>query len=240
MTQQWGRVAQIIADARHPAGASEAEVAFRLLSAGCNLLPVSGASLSWVTEDGPGALLAATDGSARLLEELQFSLGEGPCVDSSRSGRPVLQGDLARTAGDRWPAFSAGALDAGIAAVFAFPMRAGQTKVGVLDFYRTTVGGLGAAEVDEALAFAAAATAVVLDLQLGLGDTRIHPLLVESMMDRAEVHRAAGMVSVQLAIRVADALTVLRARSYADDRPIIDIAQDVVERRLRFDQRFTK
>jgi hypothetical protein len=61
-------------------------------------LPVRSVGLALMTDDGPAGTVAATDGSALELEELQFSLGEGPCVDASQSGRPVLQPDLGRTA----------------------------------------------------------------------------------------------------------------------------------------------
>ena len=65
------------------------------------------------------------------MEDLQFTFGEGPCVECSRTGRPVLQPDLARTGPDRWPGFSAGALEAGIRAIFAWPLRVGGIRLGV-------------------------------------------------------------------------------------------------------------
>ena len=49
-----------------------------------------------------------------------------------------------------------------------------------------------------------------------------------------EVHQAAGMVSEQLDLRTSDALVLLRAAAYASERPIDDLAHDVVTRRLRF------
>ena len=82
-------------------------------------LPVSGVGMALMTDDGPAGTVAATDGNALEVEELQFSLGEGPCVDASQSGRPVLQPDLARTGRQRWPAFAAGAASAGLAATVA-------------------------------------------------------------------------------------------------------------------------
>src|SRR5215212_8943228 len=57
-------------------------------------LPVTGVGMALMTEDGPAGTLAASDGGALQLEELQFAHGEGPCVDASRSGRPVLVPDL--------------------------------------------------------------------------------------------------------------------------------------------------
>src|SRR6187200_2880403 len=107
---QWAKVAQILADLHVADEHGRDTVAARLVNAGRDALPITGVGLSWMTDQGPGAMLAATDDGARKMEELQFSLGEGPCIDSSRSGRPVLQPDLARTAPALWPAFSVLAL----------------------------------------------------------------------------------------------------------------------------------
>jgi hypothetical protein len=191
-------------------------------------LPVSGVGLALMTDDGPAGTVAATDDSALELEELQFSLGEGPCVDASQSGRPVLQPDLARTAQERWPVFAAGAAAAGLAAVFAFPLRVGAIQLGVLDLYRTTAGILPDDDLADALCFADAATAMLLHLQAqdaGVG------LPLDSLTvfdDRAEVHQATGVVSVQAAVSLQEALLLLRARAYAEQRPIGTLAHDVV------------
>jgi AmiR/NasT family two-component response regulator len=52
---------------------------------------------------------------------------------------------------------------------------------------------------------------------------------------RAEVYQAQGMVAVQLGVPLADALSRLRARAYAENRPLGDVARDVVARTLSFD-----
>jgi len=75
--------------------ADVAELPVQLLRACSDALPVTGAGLALMTERGPAGTLAATDGPATELEELQFTLGEGPCVDASTSGRPALHPDLA-------------------------------------------------------------------------------------------------------------------------------------------------
>src|SRR5450830_212153 len=118
-----------------------------------------------MTDSGPAGTVAVTDEVASLMEDLQFTLGEGPCVDSSTWGRPVLQPDLATTGPARWPVFSAGALEAGIGAVFALPLRVGGIRLGVLDLYRDRPGALTPHELNEALAHADAATAILLHLQ---------------------------------------------------------------------------
>lgn len=195
------------------------------LTAACvRSLPVTGVGLALMTDEGPAGIIAATDGAAMALEELQFTLGEGPCVDASQTGRPVLQPDLARTAPLRWPAFAGGALEAGVRAVFAFPLRVGAIRVGVLDLYRDRAGLLSTDELAEALCFADAATLVLLSAQAGSPQMGT----VSALDDRAEVHQATGVVSVQAAVGLAEALVLLRARAFADDRPLGDLARDVL------------
>ena len=195
------------------------------LTAACaRALPVSGVGMALMTDEGPAGIIAATDGAAMELEDLQFTLGEGPCVDASQTGRPVLQPDFARTAPQRWPVFAVGALEAGVRALFAFPLRVGAIRLGVLDLYRNRVGPLSADDLIEALSFADAATLVLLDAQAG------YPVLVPVPVldDRAEVHQATGVVSVQAGVGLAEALVLLRARAFADQRPIGDLARDVL------------
>lgn len=201
------------------------------LAAACvRSLPVSGVGLALMTDDGPAGIVAATDGAARELEELQFTLGEGPCVDASQTGRPVLQPDLARTAPLRWPAFAGGALEAGVRALFAFPLRVGAIRVGVLDLYRDRAGPLSTDELAEALSFADAATLLLLHEQASTAAASAVPVLD----DRAEVHQATGVVSVQAAVGLAEALVLLRARAFADERPLGDLARDVLTGTVSF------
>jgi hypothetical protein len=201
------------------------------LAAACvRSLPVSGVGLALMTDDGPAGIIAATDGAAMELEELQFTLGEGPCVDASQTGRPVLQPDLARTAPLRWPAFAGGALEAGVRALFAFPLRVGAIRVGVLDLYRDRAGPLSTDELAEALSFADAATLLLLHEQASTAASSAVPVLD----DRAEVHQATGVVSVQAAVGLAEALVLLRARAFADQRALGDLARDVLTGTVSF------
>src|SRR3954454_15834990 len=84
----------------------------RLCAACLSALPVSGVGAALMTADGPtGVVLAVTDERARQLEELQFALDEGPCVEASNSGRPVLEPHLVVGGTPRWPRFGAAVLD---------------------------------------------------------------------------------------------------------------------------------
>lgn len=227
------RVAQIlsgVADGSAGVGA----LPMRLVSACAKALPVTGVGLVLMTDTGPSGVVAVTDGPAATMEELQFTLGEGPCVDSSLTGRPVLQPDLASTGPARWPGFSAGALEAGIRAIFALPLRVGGIRLGVLDLYRDQTGVLSDDELTEALSFADAATTVLLHLQGQDSLDDPYGGSIRVIEDRAEVHQATGMIAVQAEVGLAQALVLLRARAYAAERPITSLARDVLDRVVRF------
>lgn len=205
-----------------------------LCSACVRLLSVTGAGVVLMGSRGFEGLVAATGGLATTMDELQFSLGEGPCVDASQAGRPVLEPQFRRTGPARWPGFGPEALAAGIEAVFAFPLQVGGIRLGVLDLYRDVPGDLSSVELSEALALADAATTILLHLQARTElSGELHPDL-EPIQNRAEVHQATGMVAVQAAVGLTEALLLLRGHAYSRERSLLDVARDVVARTLRF------
>lgn len=198
-------------------------------------LPVTGVAIMLMTDAGPAGVVAASDGPAATMEELQFTLGEGPCVDCSQTGRPILQPDLAGTGVSRWPAFTDGALDAGIRAVFAFPLRVGGIRLGVLDLYRDRPGTLTDDRLAEALSFADAATTLLVHLQAQAVNKGDHAAMLHVIEDRAEVHQATGWVAEAMGVSLTQALVMLRARAFATKRPIVDLARDVLSGSTKLD-----
>ena len=199
------------------------------------MLGVTGAGISLSTATGNRAVVCATDDVSARIEELQVTLGEGPCIDAIASGGPVLVPDLDEpedVAVGRWPAFMEGAGASGVRAVFAFPLRIGTIGLGALDLYRTTPGDLDADELAGALMAADAAANALLDIDPaddGFADDH-----TARSTFHLQVHQATGMVQAQLDVTTEAAFATLRARAFASGRPLVDVATDVVERRLRF------
>jgi hypothetical protein len=183
----------------------------------------------------PRETIYAADRLASGLEELALILGEGPGIDAG-AGTPMLVADLtAEESLRRWPVFAPAATDAGVHAVFALPLQIGAVRLGVMSLYRVRAGELGRDRLADALELADTACAVLLDTT-----QRSHPDPGDNWSERAtaryaEVHQATGMISVQLEVTVAAALVRLRAYAYAHERPLRDVARDVVNRRLRFE-----
>ncbi|TDB84989.1 GAF domain-containing protein, partial [Actinomadura sp. KC216] len=145
------------------AGAEAVSVAHVCRAAGLSA-GTDGASLSVVTRSDRRTLLHATDETARRVDALQFLLGEGPCMDAWTQGGPVLAADLdSGVSRARWPWFAASALEAGVGALFAFPLQVGAIRPGVLVLYRAGPGSLSGEQLADALVFARTALAVTLD-----------------------------------------------------------------------------
>jgi hypothetical protein len=170
---------------------------------------------------------------AARIEDLQHTLGEGPTLDAHRDGVPVSEPDLPHPRRSRWPVFAPMASAEGAGALFAFPLRIGAIRLGALTLHQLWPGRLTDDQVDDALVMAQVTVNHVLGTQAGASGGRLGGELEMLASHRAEVHQATGMVSIQLQMSLVDALLRLRAHAYAEDRPLADVAADVVARRLR-------
>src|SRR5580658_4462598 len=89
----------------------------RMCAASLVFTGVTGAAVMLISGDLPRGSLCATDQVSRLIEDLQYTLGEGPCVDAYQQGQVVAEPDLAGSVARRWPAFTPPAIRAGARAV---------------------------------------------------------------------------------------------------------------------------
>lgn len=208
----------------------------RLCSALSRNLPASGVGVSVLTDDKYlGGTIAASDIVSRRLDELQFTLGEGPCIDAYALRRPVLEPDLSGHGSSRWPGYAAAAQDEGVRAVFAFPLQIGTARAGALDVYRGEPGSLTQGALSQALTFADVAMRLLLDTQTTT-QSGVGADLDDALAYRLEVYQAQGMVMVDLAVSLDEAMARLRAHAYAHDRSLTDVARDIVLGSLRLSQ----
>jgi hypothetical protein len=242
-----------------PAGAGLARALARIVAEGgpsapgriCRaclaVLPVTRAAVTVMAGADRQEPIWASDEVASHLDEMQFRLGEGPCVEAFTAGRPVLVPDLAELGGHRWPVFAAAARSTAVQALFVLPLQAGAIVIGVLDLYRDEPGMLAPDELAAALRTADALLWALLGLRdgptadgipanSGNGDVDPHGWLSGSPLNHTAVYQATGMIMVQLALSPEAALSRLRASAFVQDRPIDEVARDVVGRRLWFEK----
>jgi GAF domain-containing protein len=161
--------------------------------------------------------------------------GRGPCLDAYHEDRPVLEPDLANPSTPRWFGFAAAALEADVRALFGFPLHIGSVRLGALNLYRDRPGPLSGEQHADALVMADVAAHAVLVMQ-----AEAPPGVLAAEFETAAdlqhvVHQASGMVSAQLDVDIGAALIRLRSYSFGNERARLEVAEQVVGRRLRFD-----
>jgi hypothetical protein len=202
-----------------------------LLRSCCRATGLDGAGVSIVDRDGTREPLYASDEVATVIERLQLTLGEGPCVDSSATGTPVLVADLTDprdVVASRWPVFRNEATRTGARAIFAFPIRIGAIWLGAVDFYRQSPGPLSHPELSTALSSVEEVGLAVLEAPNRYGDPEA-TVTTTNMI----VHQAAGMVMGQLDSSIEEAMVRLRATAFSEGLTINELAADVVNGRRR-------
>lgn len=207
-----------------------AELAGQICRACVGGLAVDGAGISLLTGTVSRETVCASDETMAWVEDLQYTLGEGPCVEAAVTGQPVLVPDVRDAARQsQWPVFAAAVLErTAVGALFAFPLQLGAINLGVLDLYCTAPGPMGTVALRDALQGADTAALMLLGLtsEGGLGD--------HSGNGRAEVHQATGMVIAQLGVDAQVAFARLRGYAFSHEQLLSEVARDVVARRLRF------
>ena len=225
-----GVVLAAMADADAPS------VVARLCVAAIGLLGLSGCGISLMVDGRLEGSAGVSDPVIAAVQELQLELGEGPCVDSWERDEPVGEADLAGPSLVRWPVFAGPAVDAGVRAVFAFPLHQGAIRIGVMVLYRNRAGTLSGEEWAQGVVLADVTSQIVLALQARAPEGQVHELLAGEPPHWAEVHQATGMVSAQLGVPGNVAFVRLRAYAFAERRALRVVARDVVARRLRLEE----
>jgi hypothetical protein len=229
-----GRFEDALQDAADPRLSGPELLPERLTVAVTRMLRVDGAGLSMTGPEGRRIPLGASSDDASCAERLQFTVGAGPCMTAQGSREPVfaLQGDLQR----RWPAFADLLAErTPYRAVVALPLREAIAGMGAMDLYFERDEDVPGLDVFEAMAVGDLVTSVLSDTAVwsswtpGRGPDWLHG---PAARRRAAVWEAMGLVSLAMEVDAPTALDLLRAGAYGEDRPVDDVAADLVEGRL--------
>lgn len=207
-----------------------------LCAASAHIGEVSGAGIMLMTDDVQRGSLSTTDEVSATVEDLQYELREGPCVDAYRQQQTVLEPDLAGPVTPRWASFTPAALDAGVRAIFGFPLGVGQVHLGALNLYRDRAGPLSAVQQQDCEEMADLIGVALLDLQSHAEAGEVAVELDAGANLQPHVHQASGMVAAQAGVSVSAAVTLLRVRALADGERLAETADRVIGREIRFDQ----
>ena len=199
------------------------------LAARCvQLLDVEAAGIMLI--DGRGHLhaAAASTENARLLELFELQTDAGLCVDSCRTGVPVVNADLDGNAA-RWPRFAEAAQASGFVAVHALPLRLRETVIGALNLFAADSRVLTDDDVRVGQALADVATMGILSQRSVAQAELLAAQLQTALTSRVTIEQAKGVLSERLRVNVDEAFTLLRDHARRNNLRLSDLARDVAD-----------
>jgi hypothetical protein len=200
-----------------------------------DVLHLPGAAVSTLGDPFGSETVCASDDRAAQLDEIQIDLGEGPCWQALVLGEPVLEPDLEHSTNTAWPHALRAMRETGLGAVFAFPLVVAGIDVGAIDLYSHTPTVLSDEQIRDTTMLSMVLARQVLHRAVQAAARQSEDGGEgESAWSRREVHQATGMILAQMRVTPADALLVLRGHAFASGRTVLEIAADVIDRRLDF------
>jgi hypothetical protein len=212
----------------------------RLTRACASVLSVSAAGLSLM--DGEFRVpLGASDELATSAERLQFTQGEGPCLEATSTGRIQAsdEGELER----RWPAFARELFaQTPYRAIICLPLPLEPEVNAALDLYLRDPRAMGSVTVADILTIGRQITDALLVARAVTGDATgrgegdpawMHGAATE---DRLNVWVAMGMLMTRASLTAPDALALLRGYSYSHDTVVDLVAAQLMQGALNIDE----
>jgi GAF domain-containing protein len=183
-------------------------------------------SVTIVGDDGGYQTVAASSSEAVGLDELQYELREGPCIDALEHARENLLLDL-RSEGS-FPRFRARAREAGFGSILAVPLLAGGIPVGALNVFAAETDGFGEQDVLLARRIAAPAAATLANAKAYRRVARLSEQLHQALESRAVIEQAKGVLVAQRRCTPEEAFDLLRSTSQRSNRKLRVVAASVV------------
>lgn len=199
----------------------------RLADRCVEVLDVEAAGIMLAAPDGQLRVMASSSDAMRMLELFEIQAQEGPCLDSHRTGLPVVNQDLAAVNG-RWPRFAPEALAAGFQSVHALPMRLRGSVIGALNLFRGGPGEMGPADIEIAQAFADVATIAIIQHRAAHEAQVINEQLTHALNSRVVIEQAKGMVAERLNLDMQASFAALRTHARNHNLRLVAVAEAVI------------
>lgn len=185
-----------------------------------------GAGVTWVMEGRPTTVTAAGD-FVRRIDEIQYSLNEGPCLQAYESQDLVLTEDLEDE--QRWPRFTAAALQHGLRGLVAAPLTVRGSRLGALNVYALRARVFDESTVETAALFAEQASIVLANAEAFTRAQATAISLEQALTSRSVIDMAKGIVMAREACGPAEAFDVLRQMSQTQHRKLREIARELID-----------
>lgn len=177
-------------------------------------------SLTLRVRRGRFSTLACTAVLAQELDEMQYALDEGPCVDAALTHDWYRSGDVGTD--ERWPLWGPRAAEHGASSLLSVPLSSHDATSGALNFYAREPGAFSDAdEVDLAILFATHAA-------LALSTTRQLAGLQTAVTSRHLIGAAQGVLMERYGLDLDRSFALLQRLSNQTNTRVVDLARDLV------------
>ena len=200
-----------------------------------DVLDVSAAGIMLNGADEGLRVMASSSEAMRLLELFEIQSQEGPCFDTWRTGRPVVNQDLS-DADERWPRFAVEARATGFRSTHALPMRLRGVVIGALNLFHVLPGRMRQADIDAGQALADIATIAILQHRAVLEAQVVNVQLNNALNTRLAIEQAKGMIAERHGRDLGDAFLLLRNHARNHNLRLVDLAASVIDGSLVADQ----
>lgn len=171
--------------------------------------------------------VATSNALAAAVDEVQYGLDTGPCLDSLRYGEVVPVPDMA--AETRWDTYPAHAVARGVRSSLSLPMTISGVPAAALNTYGAEPNLLVGELAEQLGAFARQAQlALVVAMRQAEQRSTVEQLHT-AMQTRSLIDQALGILMARNRSTADDAFAALRAASQSSNRKIVDIAAELIE-----------
>ena len=179
-----------------------------------------------VRQDSRAVTLAASDDQARRIDQLQYDLDEGPCLETLDTGKSHYIPNTATET--RWPSFCLAAHQQGVRSCLGLPLNGPTGLVGGYNIYSMWPDAFAPDTRGQLEVFAGnAAGAVAVAMKLA-DQTQMSEDLHEALTSRAVIDQATGIIMAQQRCGAAAAFDILRRASQNRNVKLRQLAAEIV------------
>jgi GAF domain-containing protein len=171
---------------------------------------------------------AFTGDLALALDESQYKLGHGPCLDAAASTSTQHVIDMAGE--DRWPDWTARAREAGAHCSLSIGLPVQESVTGALNIYATRPNAFDDDALAIAQTFASYAEVAMANAYLYNAQTTLAQHMDIAMRSRAVIEQAKGIIMGDRRCSADEAFAILTKLSQNTNRKLRDVAVALVER----------
>jgi len=197
-----------------------------------DVLDTTAAGILLADSRGELEVVASTSEASRLVEIMQLSAEQGPCIESYRSGRSVSVPDI-EVSKDEWWQFRGSALAQGFRSMDALPLRLRDTTIGTLNLLRSEPGAAPEDTIRAAQAFADVATIGILHERSIRESGILTEQLQMALNSRIVIEQAKGVISHTRGVSIDDAFALMRQYARSHSVGLSIVAARIVDRSLR-------